>query len=70
MRYPHLPKNVVMLSFEGPDRYAMVGGLGVRVSELAIALDEAGARTELIFIGDPALEPAESRGNALTLRRW
>ena len=70
MRYPHLPKNVVILSFEGPDRYAMVGGLGVRVSELAIAFDEAGYRTELLFVGDPALDAVEHRGNALTLRRW
>jgi glycosyltransferase involved in cell wall biosynthesis len=69
-RYPHLPKNVVILSFEGPDRYAMVGGLGVRVSELAIALDEAGLRTDLVFVGDPAFEASEPRGNALTLRRW
>ena len=36
-RYPHIPTHVVILSFEGPDRYSMVGGLGVRVSELAIA---------------------------------
>lgn len=70
MRYPHLPKNVVILSFEGPDRYAMVGGLGVRVSELAIALDEAGYRTDLVFVGDPTLEAVERRGTRLTLRRW
>ncbi len=39
-RYPHIPANVVILAFEGPDRYSMVGGLGVRVTELATALDE------------------------------
>jgi len=61
---------VVILAFEGPDRYAMVGGLGVRVSELAIALDEAGVRTDLIFVGDPQREPVERRGSELTLRRW
>ena len=69
-RYPHIPQHVVMLSFEGPDRYSMVGGLGVRVSELAIALDEAGITTDLIFVGDPHLDPVESRGKTLTLRRW
>jgi len=61
---------VVVLSFEGPDRYAMVGGLGVRVTELATALDEHGVRTDLVFVGDPNLEPVEQRGRALTLRRW
>ncbi|MGC2243522.1 MAG: glycosyltransferase family 4 protein [Candidatus Aquilonibacter sp.] len=69
-RYPHIPPHVVILSFEGPDRYSMVGGLGVRVSELAIALDEAGITTDLIFVGDPHLEPVESRGKMLTWRRW
>ncbi|HUA09054.1 MAG TPA: glycosyltransferase family 4 protein [Candidatus Acidoferrales bacterium] len=69
-RYPHVPQRVVILSFEGPDRYAMVGGLGVRVSELAIALDDAGIRTDLIFAGDPHLDAVESRGKTLTLRRW
>ncbi len=59
-----------MLSFEGPDRYAMVGGLGVRTTELATALDEAGFQTDLLFIGDPDLPAIEQRGTALTLRRW
>lgn len=48
------PKHVVILCFEGPDPYAQVGGLGVRVSELAEALTESGISTDLIFIGDPA----------------
>ncbi len=69
-RYPHIPENVVILAFEGPDRYSLVGGLGVRVTELATALDEAGLRTDLIFVGDPHLEPVERRGASLTLRRW
>lgn len=63
-------KHAAILSFEGPDRYAMVGGLGVRASELAIALDDRGAAVDLIFVGDPDLEPVERRGRALTLRRW
>jgi glycosyltransferase involved in cell wall biosynthesis len=69
-RYPHLPERVVILAFEGPDRYSLVGGLGVRVTELAQALDEQGLRTDLIFIGDPHLDAIESRGTASTLRRW
>ncbi|MDQ6930775.1 MAG: glycosyltransferase [Candidatus Eremiobacteraeota bacterium] len=47
------PKHVVILCFEGPDPYAQVGGLGVRVAELAEALTESGISTELIFAGDP-----------------
>ncbi|HUN28533.1 MAG TPA: glycosyltransferase family 4 protein [Alphaproteobacteria bacterium] len=69
-RYPHIPPRVVILSFEGPDRYAMVGGLGVRVSELGTALDEQGVATDLIFVGDPNLAAIEPRGTSLTLRRW
>ena len=69
-RYPHIPANAVILAFEGPDRYSMVGGLGVRVTELATALDDVGVRTDLIFVGDPNLEAVEARGTALTLRRW
>ena len=69
-RYEHIPKNVVVLSFEGPDRYSMVGGLGVRVTELTIALDNAGFATDLYFVGDPTLPAVEHRGEHLTLRRW
>ena len=49
------PKHVVILCFEGPDPYSLVGGLGVRVAELAEALTESGVSTELVFIGDPNL---------------
>jgi glycosyltransferase involved in cell wall biosynthesis len=69
-RYPHLPRRVVILSFEGPDRYAMVGGLGVRVAELSLALAESGFDTDLIYVGDPSLPGAEKHGDRLTLRRW
>lgn len=69
-RYEHLPKNVVVLSLEGPDRYSMVGGLGVRVTELTIALDNAGFATDLYFVGDPTLPAVERRGENLTLHRW
>src|SRR4051794_680756 len=43
----------VLLSFEGPDPYARAGGLGVRVTELAHSLAEAGYQTHLFFVGDP-----------------
>lgn len=69
-RYPHIPQRVVILSFEGPDRYAMVGGLGVRATELSLAFAQAGFETELVFVGDPNLAHAETRAPNLTLRRW
>ena len=69
-RYQYIPKNVAVLSFEGPDRYSMVGGLGVRVTELTIALDNADLATHLYFVGDPTLPAVEPRGNRLTLHRW
>src|SRR5580658_1583218 len=64
------PSRVVLLSFEGPDVYAQVGGLGVRVSELADALATAGYDVDLIFVGDPHAPPVEERGPRLRLRRW
>ena len=70
MRYPHIPRDVAILSFEGPDRYSMVGGLAVRTTELAQALDDAGLAIDVFFIGDPHLAPCEQRGRKLTLRRW
>jgi glycosyltransferase involved in cell wall biosynthesis len=61
---------VVILSFEGPDRYSLVGGLGTRVTELSAAFAEAGHETELYFVGDPALPAIEERGPRLRYRRW
>ena len=65
-----LPHHVVILSFEGPDRYASIGGLGTRVSQLARALGAAGSRVDLIFAGDPAMRPVEEFAPNVTLRRW
>jgi len=59
-----------LLSFEGPDRYASVGGLGTRETSFARALGEAGVETTLFFIGDPALAPVEEFAENVTLRRW
>lgn len=64
------PSKVVLLSFEGPDVYSQVGGLGVRVTELADALARAGYDVELFFVGDPGFAPVEDRGPHLRLRRW
>lgn len=63
------PKHAVILCFEGPDPYAQVGGLGVRVTELAEALSEAGVATELIFIGDPAAPVCGVTEGGVKLRR-
>ena len=62
--------NAVLLSFEGPDRYSSVGGLGSRETSLARALGEAGVATTLFFVGDPALPPIEMLDTNVTLRRW
>ena len=59
-----------LLSFEGPDRYSSVGGLGSRETSFAYALAEAGVETTLIFVGDPNLPSLEALGEHLTLRRW
>ncbi len=60
----------VLLSFEGPDQYAMAGGLGVRMKELALELARQGFRTHLVFVGDPHLPGRESPVDNLTLHRW
>jgi glycosyltransferase involved in cell wall biosynthesis len=62
--------NAVLLSFEGPDRYSSVGGLGSRETSFARALGEAGVATTLIFVGDPALPAEEAFSDNVTLRRW
>ncbi|MCL5958193.1 MAG: hypothetical protein M1358_02570, partial [Chloroflexi bacterium] len=51
----------VILSFEGPDRYSLAGGLGVRITHLSHTLASLGYETDLLFIGDPDLEGRESR---------
>lgn len=48
----------------------MVGGLGVRASELSVAFADQEFATDLIYVGDPALPAVETRGEHLTLRRW
>ncbi|HEV3157438.1 MAG TPA: glycosyltransferase family 4 protein [Candidatus Baltobacteraceae bacterium] len=53
------PEHAVLLSFEGPDPYAMIGGLGIRMTELASALAKGGVQTRLMFVGDPAAPPTQ-----------
>jgi len=61
----------LVLSFEGPDRYSLAGGLGVRVSNLAQTLAEQGFKVHHIFVGDPRAAGEETRiGGNLMLRRW
>ena len=61
----------ILVSFEGPDAYSQVGGLGVRVSGLATTLAELGFETHLFFVGDPGLAGEESLVDGrLVLHRW
>ncbi len=67
------PENTefVIVCFEGPDRYSMAGGLGMRISQLSSTLAEAGFTTHLFFVGDP-YAPGEERRlqGKLILHRW
>jgi glycosyltransferase involved in cell wall biosynthesis len=65
-----LPERALLLSFEGPDPYAMVGGLGTRMTELASALAAARVATTLLFVGDPHRPAIESPEPRLEYRRW
>jgi glycosyltransferase involved in cell wall biosynthesis len=60
----------VLIAFEGPDRYATAGGLGVRVTWLARTLAAAGLDTHVVFVGDPAGPGYESPKVRLHLHRW
>jgi len=61
----------VVLSFEGPDRYSLAGGLGVRVSNLCQSLSASGYQTHLIFVGDPKHPGEEIRDEGrFVLHRW
>ena len=61
----------VILSFEGPDLYSLVGGLGVRATELATTLAELGFRVRFFFVGDPDLPYTEEYVlGRLTYHRW
>ena len=62
---------VVLVAFEGPDRYSVVGGLATRMNDLAEALIGRGHRVRHLFVGDPTLPATEERSNGmLRLERW
>ena len=66
-----LPARLIVLALEGPDPYALAGGLGVRVSGLVEAMAGLGVETHLIFLGDPAAAATEVRADgSLVLHRW
>ncbi len=61
----------VLLSFEGPDLYALAGGLGVRIAQLGRTLAKKRFHTHLFFIGDPRLPGEEfTEDGYLILHRW
>ncbi|MDQ3097262.1 MAG: glycosyltransferase family 4 protein [Chloroflexota bacterium] len=65
------PRDVILVAFEGPDRYSFVGGLATRMNDLAQALVARGHRVRHIFIGDPHLAATEERlDGRLVLERW
>ena len=63
--------HVVLVAFEGPDRYSFVGGLATRMIDLADALLDRGHRVHHLFVGDPALPTHEERYDGhFVLERW
>jgi glycosyltransferase involved in cell wall biosynthesis len=63
--------HVVLVAFEGPDRYSFVGGLATRMIDLADALIDRGHRVHHLFVGDPSLPTLEERDEGqLVLERW
>jgi len=73
MKHKITPQNTefVLLCFEGPDRYSMAGGLGVRIDNLSVTLATMGYPTHLFFIGDPEFQGEDTRCRGkLTLHRW
>jgi glycosyltransferase involved in cell wall biosynthesis len=63
--------DVVLVAFEGPDRYSFVGGLATRMIDLADALVDRGYRVHHLFVGDPKLPAREERAEGrLVLERW
>jgi glycosyltransferase involved in cell wall biosynthesis len=65
-----IPHHVALLSFEGPDRYASIGGLATRVTQFARALGAAGHDVQFFFVGDPHAPAIEPGDPGVTLRRW
>lgn len=69
--HPRRKIEFVVLSFEGPDPYSMVGGLGVRVTEMTRVMASLGYRTRLFFVGDPDAPDTEcTEDGLLHYHRW
>jgi len=63
--------DVVLVAFEGPDRYSFVGGLATRMIDLADALVSRGYFVHHLFVGDPKLPAREEQADGrLVLERW
>ena len=62
--------NVVLVAFEGPDRYSFVGGLATRMNDLAAALVARGHSVRHIFVGDPGEPHVQVSDSGLVLERW
>ena len=63
--------HVVLVAFEGPDRYSFVGGLATRMIDLADTLLDRGHSVHHVFVGDPSLPTREERDDGrLVLERW
>ena len=68
---PKFQIEFVVLSFEGPDQYSLVGGLGVRVTEMTRVMARMGYKTRLFFVGDPDFDDYEvSEDGRLHYHRW
>lgn len=59
----------VLLTFEGPDRYSLIGGLGIRMTEVSNILSRHGYTNHMFFVGDPYAESFESHGPQ-NFHRW
>ena len=69
-QHPRYQIEFVVLSFEGPDLYSLVGGLGVRVTELTKMMAEMGYSTRLFFVGDPEEPDYQVENGRLHFHRW
>jgi len=71
LEHPRRHLEFVVLSFEGPDMYSLVGGLGVRVTEMTKVMARLGYNTRLFFVGDPSHEDYEATEDGLLhYHRW
>lgn len=69
--HPRRRLEFAVLSFEGPDPYSLVGGLGVRVTEMTKVMASLGYKTRLFFVGDPEQPDFETTEDGLlNYHRW